>query len=82
MAFYTNYKCTACGQKCMKDLLVNKTVVFTPLGTRRILKSRSVMFLCPECLEKDEEYNLPPNSGPGTKSEGLERVRGLTNNAG
>lgn len=82
MPFYTDYKCSDCGERFPKYLLVTKTVVYAPLGVRgRILRSRTVKFLCIECLGVDVEYNLPANSGPGMKSEGLERVRKVASDA-
>jgi hypothetical protein len=81
MPFYTNYACTVCEKPFPKELLVSKTVVFSPVGVRRILKSRVTKFLCPECLEIDTEYNLEPFHSPGTKSVGLERIRKLTGDA-
>jgi DNA-directed RNA polymerase subunit RPC12/RpoP len=81
MPFYTHYACSVCGEPFPKELLVSKTATFSPVGSRRILKSRVTKFLCPEHLEEDVDYQLPPFHSPGTKSAGLERVRKMTGGA-
>lgn len=77
MPHYTEYRCGACGQVTLRDLLVAKKVVFTGLGAgAKILKSRTVGWLCNECIELDEDYKLEKYStAPGHKSASLERVR-------
>jgi DNA-directed RNA polymerase subunit RPC12/RpoP len=61
MPFYTEYKCSKCDGKFPKEILVVKTITFTPLAEKgRTLKSRVSGWLCPECLPEDEHWNLEP----------------------
>jgi hypothetical protein len=76
MPHYTDYRCTVCNQITLRDLLVVKKVVFQPLGAgTKILKSRTVSWLCDECVELDEDYKREAFNGPSHKSPSLERVR-------
>jgi hypothetical protein len=74
---YTEYKCTICGRETERSLLLAKKVTFQPLGPgANITRSRTVAWICDECITKDPEYNLPAFKGsPGLKSPALERVR-------
>jgi hypothetical protein len=76
---YTEYKCGKCGRTCERDLLITKKVVFQKLGPGgKIIKSRTKLWLCDECLPEDEDFNTEPyTAAPGTKSAPLERVREL-----
>jgi hypothetical protein len=78
MPHYTDYRCTVCRQVTLKQLLTVKKAVFQPLGAgAKIIKSRTVAWLCNECVELDPEYMLEAFNAPGHKSESLERVRSL-----
>lgn len=77
MPHYTEYLCTNCGQYTERELLTVKKVVFTEMGSGgKVLKSRTIGWLCNDCIEDDEHYNLDAyTTAPGLKSPGLERVR-------
>lgn len=81
MPHYTQYKCAepplGCGRETLRDLLTVMKVVFTEMGQGgKILRSRTVGWLCDECVEKNDYWNLQAfTSAPGMKSEPLERVR-------
>lgn len=77
MPHYSEYKCTNCNQITLKELLQAKKVVFSPIGAgTKITKSRTVAWLCNECLELDEDWKREKFKGsPGLKSPALERVR-------
>lgn len=66
MARQWNYICTRCGLKPdpsdskAKELLVAKTATFKSLGLHgRTIRSRTIAWLCPNCLDKDIQYNMP-----------------------
>lgn len=76
MAHYTEDKCSTCGKYCSPELLTIKRVQFVPKDNpRKILKSRSVLWQCESCRDKDPDWNREAYSGPGNRSEPLERVR-------
>ncbi len=77
MPHYSEYRCGCCGQITLRELLVAKKVVFTHLGSgAKIVKSRTVGWLCNECVEKDEDFQIEKfGAAPGHKSAALERVR-------
>lgn len=80
MPHYSEYKCRgpgSCGRHTERELLTVKKVVFTVMGAGgKVLKSRTVAWLCDECVEKDPEYTSEPYANaPGLKSPALERVR-------
>lgn len=54
-----------------------KKVNFSAVGAgAKIVRSRTVAWLCDECLPKDPDYNAEAFKGaPGLKSPALERVR-------
>lgn len=84
MPHYSDYRCTKCNQPTLKALLTVKKVVFSPIGAgTKITKSRTVEWLCNECLELDPDWNREKfNGSPGLKSPALERVRALENDPG
>lgn len=84
MPHYSEYKCTECKQVTLKKLLYAKKVVFSPIGAgTKIIKSRTVAWLCNECIELDPDYQREAfNKSPGLKSPALERVRAIENNGG
>ena len=79
MPHYTEYRCTGadCGKVTLRELLTAKKVNFSPIGPgAKIIRSRTVAWLCDECLEKDVDYNAQAfKAAPGLKSPALERVR-------
>lgn len=55
---------------------MRKKVDFITLGTpRKVVVSRTLDWLCQDCLQKDEHFNLEAFQSPGMKSEPLEQVR-------
>ena len=76
---YSEYKCSSCKRITERTLLVAKKVIFSPLGPgAKVMRSRTVAWLCDECLPKDEVYASEPfSSAPGAVSPALERVREL-----
>lgn len=79
MPHYTEYRCIECGQQTLRELLVAKKVVFSPIGAgTKIIKSRTVGWFCNECIEKDEDWQREKfTSAPGHKSAARERVRAI-----
>lgn len=77
MPHFSDYKCTRCEQETLRELLTAQKVQFTPIGPgARVVRSRTVNWLCDECLQTDPYWNMPKFIGaPGMKSEPLERVR-------
>jgi hypothetical protein len=84
MPHYSDYKCSVCKRPTERILLVAKKAVFSPLGPgAKTIKSRTLAWLCDECLPKDEDFQREAHSGaPGLKSPALERVRALDNKSG
>lgn len=84
MPHYSTYKCTGCNQVTLKELLTVKKVVFSPIGAgTKITKSRTIAWLCNECIELDEDWQREAFSGsPGHKSPALERVRAIESEGG
>lgn len=78
MPHYTDYRCGQCGKTCLRDLLVVKKIVFAKLGAGgKTVRSRTKVWLCPDCLEVDPDYKTQAFDAPGMKSGPLERVREL-----
>jgi hypothetical protein len=77
MPHFSDYKCTDCQRETLKALLTAVKVQFTGLGAgAKVIRSRTIAWLCDECLCKNVHWNLPAYSGaPGMKSAPLERVR-------
>lgn len=77
MPHFSDYKCTECNRETLRGLLTAVRVQFTPLGPgAKVLRSRTIAWLCDECRETNDYWNLPAWSGaPGMKSAPLERVR-------
>lgn len=77
MPHFSDYKCTRCDRETLRDLLTAMKVQFTPLGPgAKVLRSRTVEWLCDECRDTDLYWTMPKFTGaPGMKSEPLERVR-------
>lgn len=77
MPSYASEACTNCGQITSPELLTIKRVQFAARSQpAKIVKSRTVLWLCEKCLALDPEWNLPAYKGaPGMTSQALERVR-------
>lgn len=77
MPHYSDYRCTPCGRVTERELLYVKKVTFSEMGAGgKVVRSRTVDWICDECIEKDPEYNSEPYvNAPGLKSPALERVR-------
>jgi ribosomal protein L37AE/L43A len=77
MPHFSDYKCTKCNRETLKQLLMAVKVQFTGLGAgAKVVRSRTIAWLCDECLEEDAYWNMPAySSAPGMKSAPLERVR-------
>lgn len=66
MANQPDYSCTKCGNYCGRELLTVKKISFVEMGIGgRVLKSRVKHWLCPNCVKKDEDFNLEPFRAPG-----------------
>jgi hypothetical protein len=83
MAVNPAYKCTRCGKKPgggtdteARDLLTVKKVSFNEMGVGgRTYKSRTVDWLCPECVRTDPDYIREKFVAPGNIPD-VERVVG------
>lgn len=54
------YACTNCGDQVARDELTSKKVMFSGLGvSATVFRSRTVDWLCDECLGADAQYNSP-----------------------
>lgn len=54
------YACTVCGKDKARDELTSKKVLFAGIGNQTtVFRSRTVDWLCEECLGADESYNYP-----------------------
>lgn len=62
-------RCSECGNKYPRSLLVVKRVVFDTMGVKyKRLKSRTVAWLCPTCLSADSAWNQKKHvEAPGVK---------------
>lgn len=79
MPHYSDYRCGVCGKEFFKDLLLAKKMVWVKLGAGgRIIKSRTVIWQCPECRTADPDWNRDAyTASPGAKSPALENVRAM-----
>ncbi len=67
----TTYKCGECGSEPGRDNLVVKRVEFANIGRAgKVLRRRSVAFLCQACMQADKAYTQEPY----TKSPGNVKV--------
>lgn len=52
------YTCMKCKTECERDDLTVKRSVFARMGAGgRVIKSRTLGFLCPSCLAGDRDFN-------------------------
>jgi DNA-directed RNA polymerase subunit RPC12/RpoP len=68
-----SYACTKCGKEVpSRDRLTVKKAVFTTMGSpAKTLRSRVTVWLCPECLTKDADWNREPYSDPAEYADQL-----------
>lgn len=65
------YRCTGCGAEPGRDKLTIKRAQFATMDNKTV-KTRTVGWLCPDCLESDPEANLPSRAtAPGMKGTKL-----------
>jgi len=83
MPAYTDYKCGKCKQPFERELLIVKRAVFVPIGRgAKIIKNRTIMWLCPACLKLDDDWNRESHDAPGLKSVTRENIRTLRREMG
>lgn len=77
MPAYSEDRCSCCGAITSPELLTVKRVQFMPrTRTTKVIRSRSVAWLCGGCLAKDPDWNREAYKGsPGMTSPALNRVR-------
>lgn len=63
----SRYVCMECRQETPRDKLTVKQAVFKVIGKGgRVIRSRTTGFLCPPCLEQDDDWNRKPyDDAPG-----------------
>lgn len=60
----TRYPCTACQRRTPRDELTVKRVSFFKFGERgKLLRVRTVAWLCPDCKLSDVDWNRPRGGG-------------------
>lgn len=61
-----DYRCTECGKEKQRELLTVKKVSFLEMGmSGKAIKTRTVDWLCPDCLVKDPAWQLEKGQAPG-----------------
>lgn len=59
-------RCSRCGTNVPTESAVAYRVTFTTVSKpAKTIRSRTLEWLCPDCLGRDEVWNLPPYSSPG-----------------
>lgn len=67
------YACTRCGIDKPRDQLSSKKVMFAGIGnSTTVFRSRTVDWLCENCLGADDDYNSPRDL---SKSERMKIAR-------
>lgn len=62
------YLCTKCGKPTPRDQLYVKKVIYLEMGKEaESLRSRTQDWLCESCLRKDEPWNIPSHTSPGSR---------------
>lgn len=62
------YRCSACGASKDRDSLFVKRVYFATMGVKyKILKSRTVAWLCESCRDADPHWTQEFSQSPGFK---------------
>lgn len=65
MAAKIDYRCGKCESELTREECYAKKVSYTTMGMRaRILRMRTVAWLCIHCLRKEPEYNMPHKARP------------------
>lgn len=65
MAYTKAYKCTGCGNEVTREDLTVKHAVFkTPGSGPKVIKSRTVGWLCPSCVNQDADWNIDSHDAP------------------
>lgn len=78
MPRYTAYVCGVCGKPFEPELLMAKKAVFSRIGRgAKPVKNRTIVWLCPDDLEKDADWKKEKYDSPGLKSVTRENVRAL-----
>lgn len=59
--------CTRCGKDCDRDKMMCQKVSFHEMGKGgRLIRTRTVAWLCPSCVSQDPVWNSEPwTSAPG-----------------
>lgn len=59
-AMSSSYACTVCGKETTRDELSTKKVLFAGIGHgATVFRSRTVDWMCDDCLGQDRDYNQP-----------------------
>lgn len=76
MPNYSENKCSQCKKYVSPELLVIKRAVFASrLNPRKIIKTRTQAWKCPDCLKVDPDWMRDQYDSPAHTSPALERVR-------
>lgn len=76
MAFEGEYECTNCGKVEERELLAVKKVSFHEIGVGGgTLRSRTVAWLCPLCVARDEHWTRDEYNSPGMKGAARNKAR-------
>lgn len=68
MAQEHEYVCNGCGKPTARKMLTVKKVLFTSMGAgSKTTRARVKQWLCPPCVQKDEDWNLPANRQPSER---------------
>jgi predicted RNA-binding Zn-ribbon protein involved in translation (DUF1610 family) len=58
------YKCTSCGMEQERSRLSVKRIQFLTFGrSPKVLRSRTAAWLCPDCRERDVDWNRKETKG-------------------
>ena len=65
----SRYECSRCGSRIDRALLIAKRVLFQKVGKhQKIMRSRTVGWLCPDCIKIDPDWNRKAyDDSPGLK---------------
>jgi hypothetical protein len=68
MAQEHEYVCNGCGKHTARKMLTVKKILFTSMGAgSTTTRSRVQAWLCPPCVQKDPDWNLPANRQPSER---------------
>lgn len=75
MPHYTEYTCGKCGKCKPRERLLRKEVLFKTMGPKpSVARQRTVGFICFDCVEDDNDFQIPAYASPGQKSAAKERL--------